>query len=231
MPRSAHNAPVQIAYASSTLRPGFLDDLNTLLQTLMAPAAAGDVKAFEQVYKLTARVLLSRVRAIVGESLAEDVLSDVYLQVWRSLATFDIARGDPIAWLFMIARTRALDRLRAEVRSHGGTLFTSAVDDDTDEGHTEGPEQMLASRQSRRSIHHCLEKLNATERTVLGLAYFRDCSDSEIAAHLGMPLGTVKSVIRRSQVKIRKALTAQGVRFGADPTLHNAVAGSLQPAP
>jgi RNA polymerase sigma-70 factor (ECF subfamily) len=207
------------------------DHLNTLLRAVMAPAAAGDVKAFEQIYKLTAKWLLARVRGIVGQSLAEDVLSEVYLQAWRSLATFDLTRGEPVAWLLMIARTRALDRLRVEIRSHGGTLFMAQVDEGVDAGLSEGPEQLLASIQSRRSVQECLELLNATERAVLGLAYFRDCSDSEIALHLGMPLGTVKSVIRRSQIKMRRVLTAQGRRFAADPLIKNAAGGSFQPAP
>jgi RNA polymerase sigma-70 factor (ECF subfamily) len=180
------------------------DDRNALLRPLIGPAAAGDTNAFERIYELTARPLLARVRAIVGESLAEDVLSDVYLQVWRGLDRFDAVRGEPMAWLLMIARTRALDRLRAEVRCHGGRRF--APDAGEEAGHTDGPEEALSRSQSSASLRACLAGLNATERAVLALAYFRECSNSEIAADMGLPLGTVKSLIRRAQIKMRGVL-------------------------
>jgi RNA polymerase sigma-70 factor (ECF subfamily) len=218
---SPHNDLVQLAYSTVLKAPALADDPNSVLRPLMAFAAAGDVKAFDQIYRLTARWLLARVRGIVGEFLAEDVLSDVYLQAWRSLGSFDGARGEPMAWLLTIARTRALDRLRAEIRSHGGSLFTATADECADAGHTDGPEQLLSTSQSRRLVLECLARLNASERTVLGLAYFRDCSDTEIASHLGMPLGTVKSLIRRSQIKMRRALISQGTRL-ATGRLNNA---------
>lgn len=207
------------------------DDQNTLLRALIPLAAAGDVKAFEQVYQLTARGLLARVRGIVGESLAEDVLSDVYLQVWSSLATFDCERGQPVAWMLTIARTRALDRVRAEVRLHGGSVFVHPAHPAMDASHCDGPEQLLDAHQSHQSVRDCLARLNAEERAVLVLAYFRDCSVSEIAAHLSMPLGTVKSLIRRAQIKLRKALAAQVAGTALPSGSPSVGAASLQALP
>ena len=78
-------------------------------------------------------------RRITGEAHAEDVLSEVYLQVWRGLAGYDVSRGQPLAWLVTIARSRALDKLRCERRSHGGQLDAPA-DTHDEEGHEIGPE-------------------------------------------------------------------------------------------
>lgn len=185
------------------------EDRNHLLRRLMGPAARGDVEAFEALYNATARWMLMRVRRIVGDSLAEDVLSDVYLQVWRRLGSFDADRGQPLAWLMTIARSRALDRLRAERQSHGGLLCAPAA---AEQGHCDGPEELLARRRSRDLLHAGIAALSAKERVVLGLAYFRECTQAEIATLTGLPLGTVKSLLGRSQQKLRRALAYQAPR-------------------
>lgn len=184
-------------------------DRNHLLRRLMGPAARGDIEAFEAFYNATARWMLMRVRRIVGDSLAEDVLSDVYLQVWRRLGSFDAERGQPLAWLMTIARSRALDRLRTERRSHGGLSFAPACTDEVEQGHTDGPEELLARSRTRDSLHACIAALSAKERVVLGLAYFRECTQAEIAVLTGLPLGTVKSLLGRSQQKLRQAFAHQ----------------------
>lgn len=181
-------------------------DRNDMLRRLMGPAARGDVAAFEALYNATARWMLVRVRRIVGPSLAEDVLSDVYLQVWRRLDSFDAERGEPLAWLMAIARSRALDRLRSERTSHGGAAFASAGGGAVEQSHSDGPEELLALAQSWASLHACLSRLSAKEQAVLAFAYFQDYTHAEIAALTGIPLGSVKTLITRSQQKLRKAL-------------------------
>ena len=180
-----------------------LIERNRSLRALIGRAALGDVASFEALYHATARWMLSRVRRMVGESLAEDVMADTYLQVWRSLGSYTSERGEPTAWLMTIARTRALDRLRRERVSHGG--LTDAPDPDglVEQSHTQGPHELMEMSQQRAAVHHCLSVLAPKERMVLALSYFGDCTQREIAAQTGLPLGSVKTLMTRGQQKLR----------------------------
>lgn len=123
----------------STLAEADQQQHNQLLRGLIRDAAHGDTRAFESLYRLTSRWVLARVRRLTGDSLAEDVMAEVYLQVWRSLAAFDPARGDPMPWLMTIARSRALDRLRSERSSHGGTSYDAHASQPEEASHRDGP--------------------------------------------------------------------------------------------
>lgn len=184
-----------------------LDERNCALKVMICAAARGDIAAFEALYDSTASWLLGRVRRITGESHAEDVLAEVYLQVWRSLAVYDDSRGQPLAWLATIARSRALDKLRCERRSHGGQLEAPSAPE-VEESHNEGPEQLLSIAERDSLLRLSLGALSAKEQLVLGMAYFRDCSQAEIASLTGLPLGSVKTLMTRSQQKLRVALGA-----------------------
>jgi RNA polymerase sigma-70 factor (ECF subfamily) len=199
---------------------------NEHLRRLITRAKASDVRAFEQLYVATCRWLLVRVRRLVGESLAEDVLADAYLQIWRTLPSFDGARGEPMAWMVTIARTRALDRLRAERMVHGG-LPGAAEAVETEMGHSHGPEQILELSQLRESVHDSLAGLSAKERMVLALAYFGDFSQREISDHTGLPLGSVKSLMTRSQQKLRARLSP--ARPPETPALPSGLASAVSP--
>lgn len=114
-------------------------EINSMLKVTICAAALGDIASFAGLYESTASWLLRLVRRITGPQDAEDVLADVYLQVWRSLPEYDDKRGEPLAWLATIARSRALDRLRTERRRHGGHPQAAgpAVDKESDNA---GPE-------------------------------------------------------------------------------------------
>jgi RNA polymerase sigma-70 factor (ECF subfamily) len=170
-------------------------------------AAGGDARAFEAFYDGTVRYAMALVRRIAGQALAEDVLSDCYFQAWRDAGRFDPARGSALTWLLTMARSRALDRLRQETLRHGGQAGAPAFDaDETEAAPSPGPEQLLESVEACSALHSALAQLSANERWVLGLAYFRDHSQSEIASLTGLPLGTVKSLINRAQHKLREVL-------------------------
>lgn len=196
-----------------------LDERNRALKVMIAAAARGDKAAFEALYDSTAGWLLSRVRRITGEAHAEDVLSEVYLQVWRSLAVYDDSRGQPLAWLATIARSRSLDKLRCERRSHGGEL-EAPVRAAAEESHEQGPEELLAIAERDSLLKLSMGALSAREQLVLGMAYFRDCSQNEIAALTGLPLGSVKTLMTRSQQKLRRSF---GAALGAYGVGHNAL--------
>jgi RNA polymerase sigma-70 factor, ECF subfamily len=187
-----------------------------VLAALLSSAAAGDAKAFEQFYNATVRYAMAVARRIAGNH-AEDVLADAYFQAWQAAAQFDPARGSPLAWLVTIARSRALDRLRQETLRHGG--LPGAPDSERLDAPdaAPGPDELLESVQAHSRLHGALAQLSANERGVLGLAYFRDCSQTEVAAITGLPLGTVKSLMTRAQHKLRAVL--QEERQPAPPAL------------
>lgn len=176
-----------------------------LAQWLRA-AAGGDARAFEHFYEATSRQAFAVVRRIAGDNHAEDVLADAYFQAWRSAAQFDPARGTALTWLLTLARSRALDRVRQETLRHGGTLGTPAHDGEQERCPRPGPDELLESVEAHTRLHCALRDLSANERWVLGLAYFRDLTQTQIAAETGLPLGTVKSLMTRSQHKLRDAL-------------------------
>jgi len=177
------------------------------LAGLLRAAAGGDGAAFESFYNGTSRYAMAVVRRIAGDVHAEDVLSDCYLQAWRSAKDFDAGRGSPLSWLLTMARSRALDRMRQETLRHGGLSGAPEFDPDSSEtGQDPGPEQLLESVEAGSRLHAALSLLSANERWVLGLAYFREHSQSEIAGITGLPLGTVKSLITRAQHKLRETL-------------------------
>ena len=179
------------------------------LAALLQASAAGDAHAFELFYNATMRSAMAVVRRIAGDAHAEDVLSDCYFQAWRNAAQFDALRGGALTWLLTMARSRALDRLRKEALRHGGLSGAPAFDADSLEASMDaGPEQLLVSVQDRTRLHAALALLSSRERWVLGLAYFRDCTQTEIATLTGMPLGTVKSLTVRAQHKLRDTLSA-----------------------
>lgn len=182
---------------------------NGQLLDLIVRARHGDSEAFGDLYDRTARWLLSHVRRFVDDGQAEDVLADVFIQVWKSLSTYDPALAPPGVWLAMIARSRALDHLRREKRA-AQVLGEVQMENVARLDSPEGPEQLLSRAQQSRLVQLSLGNAGLTpdERTVLGLAYFRDSTQQEIAALTGWPLGTVKTIMVRAQQKVRAAVSA-----------------------
>jgi RNA polymerase sigma-70 factor, ECF subfamily len=178
------------------------------LAVLVAAAAKGDAKSFEAFYERTVHYASAIARRIVGNNHLEDVLSEAYFQAWRDAARFDGSRGNAMAWIVTIARTRALDRIRQENIRHGGLSGApDAEAQDIEDDTTPGPDTLLEQIQAASALHVALRTLSANERWCLSLAYYRDLSHQEIASLTGLPLGTVKSLINRSQQKIRELLT------------------------
>src|SRR6185369_5481191 len=158
------------------------------LAGLLRAAAGGDGGAFESFYSSTARYAMAVVRRIAGDVHAEDVLSDCYFQAWRNAKQFDSARGSALAWLLTMARSRALDRLRQETLRHGGLSGAPEFDPDSGEpGQDAGPQQLLESVEAGSRVHAALSQLSPNERWVLGLAYFREHTQTEIASLTGLP--------------------------------------------
>jgi RNA polymerase sigma-70 factor, ECF subfamily len=178
---------------------------------LVALAASGDERALGDLYDRYGGMAYSLACAIVGEHAdAEEVVADAFAQIWRSASGFDSARGSVAAWVATITRTRALDLVRSRKR-RARVLEEAAVV--TDEGETLvlAPTLEAADRGAERSetsaiVRRSLDDLPAAQRRVIELAYFGGFSQSEIAAQLSEPLGTVKTRMRTAMEKLRQAL-------------------------
>jgi RNA polymerase sigma-70 factor, ECF subfamily len=210
MPRTSADASTA-APARSLGASAFTSDVarDHELATLVATSAEGDARAFEVFYERTIHYAFAAARRIVGDAYADDVLAESYFQAWRDASRYDATRGNPIAWIVTIVRSRGLDRLRQESLRHGGLSGAPAFDEAAiEESAVPGPDALIEHTQAKSALHIAMATLSANERWCLGLAYFRDLSHSEIAATTGIPLGTVKTLISRSQQKLRNALSA-----------------------
>jgi len=164
----------------------------------------GDHDALAEVYDRHARLLYSLALRIVGRQPdAEDVLQEVFTQVWRQAARYDTSRGTVAGWLVMLTRSRALDRLRRE-RGAPTTDIERASVDVVDPGTTVDLQLVTAEQAAR--VHVALEALPEAQRVPLELGYFEGLSQSAIAARLGVPLGTIKTRMRQALLRLRDAL-------------------------
>jgi RNA polymerase sigma-70 factor (ECF subfamily) len=174
---------------------------------LLHRIASGDQEAFEELFSRLAPFLLGYLIQILHQrSLAEEVLQDVFLKVWKQASLFSPDRGSARAWLFMIARSRALDRLRHE-RSQGWSndqRFEEQKEESRWVVNPVGTTRLEAAERRRRLIT-ALKPLPVDQRVCLALALFKGLSHSEIAARLMAPLGTVKSRLRMGMMRVRQS--------------------------
>lgn len=165
-----------------------------------------DQAALAALYDATsARVFGLVLRITQRRALAEEVLADTYWQVWRQAPRFDAQRGAAITWLLAIARSRAIDALRRNQCFQHEPLDDAAQAECRDESLLP-PQDLLAAARGNERLHAALEQLGALPRQLIALAFFRGMTHDEIAAHAALPLGTVKSLIRRSLQQLQRLL-------------------------
>jgi RNA polymerase sigma-70 factor (ECF subfamily) len=145
------------------------------------------------------------VRILNSREEAEDVLQEVFLQVWRRATDFDERRGRPFTWLVTLARSRAIDRLR--VLAARQRLAESAAQEAPQEASDAAADTLHAEQ--KEIVARALADLPEEQRHTLKLAYFEGLTQSEIAAKLGTPLGTVKTRMRSGMMKLRELLGEQ----------------------
>jgi RNA polymerase sigma-70 factor (ECF subfamily) len=166
-----------------------------------------DVDAFEQLYDRHSRIVYTLVLRIVQQaSTAEEVVQDVFLQLWRNAAQYDARRGPFAPWLMTLARNRAVDHLRLKSERQ------RRREDQTEElpPVVSAPqfEQALDEKRRAEQVRALMGSLNAQQRRAIELAYFEGLSHSEIAEALKEPLGTVKSWIRNGLLRLKEGLRA-----------------------
>ncbi len=197
---TAHPARMFLHNAGMTIESN--DDL---LIALLERIARQDDAALKVLYRQCAPKLYGlALRVVSHRDWAEDVLQEAFLTIWRSAGDYRASLSPPMAWLGLIVRSRGLDllRRRAADRSH----LTQELDDtlaDTLASDTPTPMDTALASQQAWALHQCLGRLDHKQREVVSLAYVRDLSHSELAQQLRLPLGTVKTWIRRGLDQLR----------------------------
>ncbi|HEX8476515.1 MAG TPA: sigma-70 family RNA polymerase sigma factor [Pyrinomonadaceae bacterium] len=167
--------------------------------------ARGDEKAFASLYDTYNSILLGLLLRILNSRVeAEDVLQEVFLQVWQRASTFDEARGRPFTWLVTLTRSRAIDRLRSS-NARERTALAAALDAPESTSDDDASDEVVRSEQSEL-VHRALDAIPEEQRRTLLLAYFEGLTQTEIAERLKQPLGTVKTRMRAGMIKLRELL-------------------------
>lgn len=196
-----------LAGGEAASRPVYadLDD-----RALIAEAARGEVDAFAALYDRFAGLMVATAKRILGDrGGAEDLVHDVFMEVWRNCGRYESGRGTVRTWILVRLRSRALDRLRsASVRREIATDDVAP-----NQAAPEGEDPALAP--DRAAVRAALSELPVEQRTVLELSYFQGLSSSEIAERMGSPLGTVKSRTAAGLAKIRVVMQVNVQRGGS----------------
>jgi RNA polymerase sigma factor (sigma-70 family) len=173
---------------------------------LADPARQRDSEqALRALYDQTSTKLYGLAIKVVGNrGWAEDVLQEAFVTVWRSAGDYRATLSPPMAWMGMIVRSRALDFLRRRTSERADAV--QEIDDmvsETVAGDSPDPIDTAQASEQAWALHECMRKLEARQREVLSLAYLRDLSHSELSEQLKLPLGTVKTWIRRGLEQLR----------------------------
>ena len=187
-------------------RPSSADEARTRLAAALAAVGGGDRGALRAVYDMTSAKLFGICLRICGErASAEDVLQTVYIKVWERAGQFDATRSSPITWLATIARNGAIDWRRSvagrAVRDTLPEQAAFAVADDSPRA-----DQSLVWAEEGERLHHCLNELEERTRSCIRAAFFDGSTYADLAARENIPLGTMKSLIRRGLLRLKDCL-------------------------
>ena len=201
-----------------TPRDAWTERSEALAQSL-ARVALGDRAAFATLYQTSSAHLFGVILRINPDrSQAEDILQDIFVNIWRAAPDFDATRSQPLTWLTSIARNRAIDSLRRQKTEVPTISRHALVSGSGAEGEDEidllanqpspdaGPLELLQQAAQARDVTHCLGQLSAEQQQCVALTYYQGLSHSEVADHLAQPLGTVKSWVRRALLALKDCL-------------------------
>ncbi|WP_439532542.1 sigma-70 family RNA polymerase sigma factor [Polymorphobacter sp.] len=174
------------------------------LASLLSRAADGDQSAFRDFYDRTSAKLFAVIlRIVIERAEAEDVLQEVYVTIWRKAAEFDSTRASAITWTATIARNRAIDRIRA--RKIRPTAALDAAAEIADEAPT--ADAMIETAQAATTVEAALAGLDPRHAAIIRSCYFEGLTYEALAAREGVPVGTLKSWVRRGILRMRDSLT------------------------
>jgi RNA polymerase sigma-70 factor, ECF subfamily len=177
-------------------------------QRALEQLASGDETALAELYDRHARLLYSfALRILRQQADAEDVLQEVFSQVWRQASRYDPGRGTVVGWLVMLTRGRAIDRLRRE-RVKPDRVFPENEAREVPDSAMPADLRLVTAEQASQ-VRAALDGLPDNQRVPLELAYFEGLTQTEIAERLAVPLGTVKTRMRQALLRLRDALTGR----------------------
>ena len=173
------------------------------LAKCLASIALGDVKVMQRFYRATISLVLKRARALVAKEDAEEIANDVYVYIWRHSLEYDFTRGSVQAWLTIMTRNRAIDCLRqrrcmVSLDDEESSPLTILVNPE------DASDVLLEQHEWARAAGIALSTLHPLRRQLLDLSFFQELSHKEIARTIGLPLGTVKSHLRRALHSLRQ---------------------------
>lgn len=172
------------------------------LARLLTQTGKGDEKAFAQLYACSSGKLFGVcLRMLHDRGEAEEALQDIFTTVWRRASSFDAARASAMTWLITLSRNKTIDRLRKRRESSAGD---DAIADLADDG--PGPVAQAQMSEDQRRLNECLQELESQHRDAVREAFFSGATYNELAERIAVPLGTMKSWIRRSLIKLRTCL-------------------------
>ena len=174
-------------------------------QAALARIARGDQGAFAELYDRHARLVYSlALRILQDRADAEDIVQEVFAQVWAQAARYEASRGAVAAWMLILTRSRAIDKLRAKRVRPEAAADASAAESVADLAASQDLELLSAEQVMR--LQRAIKELPDAQRTALELAYYEGLTHVEVASRLNEPLGTVKTRIRQAVMKLREAL-------------------------
>ena len=183
--------------------------------------AAGETSALEALYDRYAGVVFALVlRVVADRQIAEELLQEVFLRAWQHAKSYQSSRGRVLTWLLGIARNLAIDELRRRRRRPQAPPERERQDTDrllaSLPAHGTAPDEEVWATIRRAQVGAALDRLPSAQRAIIELAYFEGHTQSEIAARLGQPLGTVKTRMRLGMHKLRDILQTQGLELNVD---------------
>ena len=182
------------------------DHARESLEDLLERVADGEESALRLFYERTSRTVFGLVCRILGDrSEAEDALTDAYVQVWREAGRFDRGAGSALAWVTMLARTRAIDRWRARARRDARADW-EPLDDLRLRDTAPCPAESSDGRERAQAVRRAVAALPFEQRRLVEAAFFSGLTHTELAETFGQPLGTVKTRIRAALAALREAL-------------------------
>lgn len=172
------------------------------LAQLIESVARGDRQAFALLYRRTSAKLYGICLRLLGsEAEAQDALQEVYVTVWRKAGRFDLEKASAITWLAVLARNRSIDRLRRRPLASDGLEAAEEVEDESPSAF-----DLVGNAQDAARLGHCLEELEERARSMIRAAFLDGATYPELAEREGVPLGTMKSWIRRGLQRLRGCL-------------------------
>ena len=179
----------------------------------MFRVAMRDQAAFKQLYDSTVRCLLAIIMRMLRErSWAEDILQEVYVNIWNAAPNYSAVKSQPMTWLMAIARNKAMDALRS-TRTERQLVVRPMLSDDADTAGAPdvaderiGPLERLVQTIDAQRLRNCLQGLEASQRQAIALAFYDGLTHSELAEHMRQPLGTVKAWVRRGLERLKPCL-------------------------